>query len=284
MPVLLHTPACFVLCRDPAHVAALEVACLRCLTELVALCWRNKVLPKHLTAIQAVMLDNLRVRDRGKPPASTSWSWCMELCWPVLPYCWYNGAKHSTATGLHRYSCFCRVSLHSVHRDKTKCSNECCCRCYLCCCIAGLSRASEALQPPDTPTTPAAASAGGVVSAAAAAAAESSASSPAGSTAATAIPSVVDTACYQALGIHGAVPSGSNSKQLAGQLLSLMGSFTRDIATVHTILDSFYEYLDERHRWQERGIIRVRVAQAITMCASREGCTRVRRQDEWDVQ
>lgn len=51
--------------RDPAHVAALEVACLRCLSELVALCRRSKVLPQHLSDIQAVMLENLRVRDRG---------------------------------------------------------------------------------------------------------------------------------------------------------------------------------------------------------------------------
>jgi hypothetical protein len=54
-------------CSDPAHVAALEVACLRCLSELVALCRRSKVLPQHLSDIQAVMLDNLRVRDRGEP-------------------------------------------------------------------------------------------------------------------------------------------------------------------------------------------------------------------------
>jgi hypothetical protein len=36
-----------------------------------------------------------------------------------------------------------------------------------------------------------------------------------------------------------------------------MGAFTRDIATVHNILDSFYEYLDEKHRWQERSIVKV---------------------------
>jgi hypothetical protein len=63
--------------------------------------------------------------------------------------------------------------------------------------------------------------------------------------------------CLQALDIQGAVPSGSHPRQLAGQLLSLMGAFTRDIATVHNILDSLYEYLDERHRWQERGIVQV---------------------------
>jgi hypothetical protein len=61
----------------------------------------------------------------------------------------------------------------------------------------------------------------------------------------------------QALDIQGAVPSGSHPRQLAGQLLALMGAFTRDIATVHNILDSFYEYLDEKHRWQERGIVKV---------------------------
>jgi hypothetical protein len=64
--------------------------------------------------------------------------------------------------------------------------------------------------------------------------------------------------CLQALDIQGAVPTGSHPRQLAGQLLALMGAFTRDIATVHNILDSFYEYLDERHRWQERGIVQVR--------------------------
>lgn len=51
--------------RDPAHVAALEVACLRCLVEVVALCRRNKALPHDLTDIQPVMLDNLRPRERG---------------------------------------------------------------------------------------------------------------------------------------------------------------------------------------------------------------------------
>jgi hypothetical protein len=45
------------------------VACLRCLSELVALCRRSKVLPQHLSDIQAVMLDNLRVRDRGEQAA-----------------------------------------------------------------------------------------------------------------------------------------------------------------------------------------------------------------------
>lgn len=71
---------------------------------------------------------------------------------------------------------------------------------------------------------------------------------------------IVSVCCHvlQALDIQGAVPSGSHPRQLAGQLLSLMGAFTRDIATVHNILDSFYEYLDERHRWQERGIVKVR--------------------------
>lgn len=59
-------------CSDPAHVAALEVACLRCLSELVALCRRSKVLPQHLSDIQAVMLENLRVRDRGEQRADTN--------------------------------------------------------------------------------------------------------------------------------------------------------------------------------------------------------------------
>ncbi|WIA31642.1 hypothetical protein OEZ86_002522 [Tetradesmus obliquus] len=173
--------------RDPAHVAALEVACLRCLSELVALCRRSKVLPQHLSDIQAVMLENLRVRDRG--PGS----------------------------------------------------------------------GSEVLQAPDTPTTPAASSAVGAGLVAAGSGCGSlSGSAAGGSTAggAAAGPSVVDVAFYQALDIQGAVPSGSHPRQLAGQLLSLMGAFTRDIATVHNILDSFYEYLDERHRWQERGIVK----------------------------
>uniref|UniRef100_A0A383VUE4 Uncharacterized protein n=1 Tax=Tetradesmus obliquus TaxID=3088 RepID=A0A383VUE4_TETOB len=173
--------------RDPAHVAALEVACLRCLSELVALCRRSKVLPQHLSDIQAVMLENLRVRDRG--PGS----------------------------------------------------------------------GSEVLQAPDTPTTPAASSAVGAGLVAAGSGCGSlSGSAAGGSTAGGAAvgPSVVDVAFYQALDIQGAVPSGSHPRQLAGQLLSLMGAFTRDIATVHNILDSFYEYLDERHRWQERGIVK----------------------------
>jgi hypothetical protein len=69
--VCCHPHACVAVlrCSDPAHVAALEVACLRCLSELVALCRRSKVLPQHLSDIQAVMLDNLRVRDRGEQVA-----------------------------------------------------------------------------------------------------------------------------------------------------------------------------------------------------------------------
>lgn len=62
--LVVHCPC--ITRSDPAHVAALEVACLRCLSELVALCRRSRVLPQHLTDIQAVMLDNLRVCDRGE--------------------------------------------------------------------------------------------------------------------------------------------------------------------------------------------------------------------------
>lgn len=46
--------------RDPAHVAALEVSCLRCLQAVTALCRRSKVVAQHISAIQAVTLDNLR--------------------------------------------------------------------------------------------------------------------------------------------------------------------------------------------------------------------------------
>lgn len=62
------------------------------------------------------------------------------------------------------------------------------------------------------------------------------------------------------MGIQGAVPLGWQPRQLAGQLLQLMGSFTKDIATVHKIMDSFYEYLDDRHRWQEQAVVKVGTA------------------------
>eukprot|EP00878_Enallax_costatus_P011272 GHUV01011769.1.p1 GENE.GHUV01011769.1~~GHUV01011769.1.p1 ORF type:complete len:887 (+),score=340.48 GHUV01011769.1:35-2695(+) len=90
----------------------------------------------------------------------------------------------------------------------------------------------------------------------------SSASAPAGSVAGAAVgptttlPSIVDAACYQAMGIQNNVPLGWHPRQLAGQLLQQMGSFTKDIATVHKIMDSFYEYLDDSHRWQEQNIVR----------------------------
>lgn len=57
--------------RDPAHVAALEVACLRCLKEVVTLCRKNKVVPAQLSDIQAVMLDNLRASRGGTGERST---------------------------------------------------------------------------------------------------------------------------------------------------------------------------------------------------------------------
>lgn len=46
--------------RAPAHVAALEASCLRCLCEVVALAARSKVAPDHMEQMQAVALDNLR--------------------------------------------------------------------------------------------------------------------------------------------------------------------------------------------------------------------------------
>lgn len=73
----------------------------------------------------------------------------------------------------------------------------------------------------------------------------------------TTLPSVVDAACYHALGIANSVPLGWQPRQLAGQLLQLMGSFTKDIATVHKVMDSFYEFLDDRCWWQEQDIVRV---------------------------
>jgi len=50
--------------RAPAHVAALEASCLRCLCEVVALAARSKVAPDHLEQMQSVALDNLR-RNAG---------------------------------------------------------------------------------------------------------------------------------------------------------------------------------------------------------------------------
>ncbi|GBF93271.1 hypothetical protein Rsub_06003 [Raphidocelis subcapitata] len=56
----LPNPLDLIARRAPAHVAALEAACLRCLCEVVSLAARNKVAPEHLEEMQAVALDNLR--------------------------------------------------------------------------------------------------------------------------------------------------------------------------------------------------------------------------------
>jgi hypothetical protein len=36
-----------------------------------------------------------------------------------------------------------------------------------------------------------------------------------------------------------------------------MSSFMLDIATVHKILHSLYDYMDERRRWQEQAVVKV---------------------------
>lgn len=169
---------------DPAHVAALEVACLRCLYEVVALCWRAKALPHQLMAIQAVVLDNLLTKEACSTAQDAG----------TLP----------SSMG-----------------------------------AAGVSVSST--QPSGSDGAAAADGGAAVL--------------PAGALA----DSVIDVAAYAALGITSAVPSGVQPRPLAAKLLGALGAFTCDVATVQHVMEGLYGYLDERHRWQERAVVRVRV-------------------------
>jgi hypothetical protein len=40
-------------------------------------------------------------------------------------------------------------------------------------------------------------------------------------------------------------------------VLQLLADFTRDMATVHVVMDSFYTYMDERNRWLDLTIRQV---------------------------
>eukprot|EP00775_Hariotina_reticulata_P007806 gene7806-8003_t len=173
--------------RAPAHVAALEVSCLRCLCAVVDLCRRNKVLPEALNAIQAVMLDNLRAsREKGSNGGSSvsDSQWLSQL---------------PTAA------------------------------------LADAAPADVAVTAEEGGSEPAAAPVAAVL-----------VEVPA---------SVVDVSCYQAMGVLKEVPAGYSQRDLALQLLQQMSSFMQDIATVHKILCSLYDYMDERRRWQEQAVV-----------------------------
>lgn len=64
------------------------------------------------------------------------------------------------------------------------------------------------------------------------------------------------------MGISNVGPTSARPQELAEQLLHMLGGFTRDIATVHKLMGTFYVYMDEREKWQEKGMLQVRNANA----------------------